>query len=114
MTINHNIIEGIIIADDTEFSPGELSSICAVSTEWITALVEEGILEPLNISSKRWRFNGACVQRIQLIQRLQRDLDINLAGAALALQLLEEIAILRTRLSIRESSVTGPTDSQHG
>ncbi|CAH1204139.1 Chaperone-modulator protein CbpM [Candidatus Nitrotoga sp. BS] len=30
--------------------------------------------------------------------RLQRDLDIGLAGAVLAMQLMDEIELLRTRL----------------
>ncbi|SDX89170.1 chaperone modulator CbpM [Nitrosomonas sp. Nm33] len=107
MTINHDAIDGIIVEDDMEFSFGELSHICAVNAEWIISLVEEGILEPMNITSKQWRFSGACLRRVQVIQRLQKDLGVNLAGAALALQLLEEVEILRTRLSIIKSSDIG-------
>lgn len=106
MTINHDVIDGIIIEDKMEFSLGELSRICAVSAEWIISLVEEGILEPVNITSKQWRFSGVCLRRVQVAQRLQRDLGVNLAGAALVLQLLEEIEILLTRLDTIKSSDT--------
>lgn len=101
--INHSVIDGVIVEDNAEFSLGELSRLCAADAEWIIALVEEGILDPLDISSKQWHFSGACLQRIQVVQRLQRDLNVNLAGAALALQLLEEIDGLRTRLTALES-----------
>jgi chaperone modulatory protein CbpM len=106
MTLNHNVIDGIIVEDDMEFSLGELSRICAVNAEWIISLVEEGILEPINITSKRWYFSGACLRRVQIIQRLQRDLGVNLAGVALVLQLREEVEILRTRLSTIKSNDT--------
>lgn len=107
MTINHDVIDGIIIEDNMEFSLGELSRICEVSAEWIISLVEEGILEPVNVTSKQWRFSGICLRRVQVAQRLQRDLGVNLAGAALALQLLEEIEILRTRIDTIKSSDIG-------
>jgi len=43
----------------------------------------------------QWRFSGASVYRARTIQRLQRDLGVNIAGAALALALLEEIDTLQ-------------------
>lgn len=101
MTTNYKLIDSVIIEDD-EFSLEELTCACAVTSEWIITLVEEGILEPLDISSNQWRFSSACLRRIQVVKRLQRDLDVNLAGAALALQLLEEIDRLRNRLSTLE------------
>ncbi|VAW90754.1 hypothetical protein MNBD_GAMMA21-1832, partial [hydrothermal vent metagenome] len=45
-----------------------------------------------------WLFNGADVVRVQVVLRLQRDLEINTPGAALALQLLDEIASLQKQL----------------
>lgn len=99
MTMTQDVIDGMIVEDDMEFSLGELSHICAVNAEWIISLVEEGILEPVDITSQQWRFRGVCLRRVRIIQRLQKDLDVNLAGAALVLQLLEEIEILRTHLT---------------
>lgn len=103
MTINHCVTDSIIVEGNVELSLGELSRACAVDAEWIIALVEEGILEPLDTSSKQWSFNGTCLRQIQVIQRLQRDLHVNLAGAALALQLLDEINELHTHLRVLES-----------
>ncbi len=45
-----------------------------------------------------WRFGGASLHRAHAALRLQRDLEINLAGVALALELLDEIESLRMRL----------------
>lgn len=77
---------------------GDLCRACGVHAEWIAALVEEGVLEPRGRGMAQWRFTGGSVRRVQMVMRLQRDLQINLSGAALALELVEEIRALRARL----------------
>jgi len=74
---------------------GDLSRMCTVDPQHIVALVEEGILQPLPDAVEEWRFAGETLRRARLALRLQRDLEINLAGVALALELLEEIQQLR-------------------
>ena len=88
---------------EMEFSLAELSQACCVDAEWLVALVEEGIIEPLERES-RWCFTGPTVQRVRTVQRLQRDLRVNLPGAALTLELLEEINALRSQLAKFEFS----------
>ena len=44
-----------------------------------------------------WRFSGSALRRAATAQRLTRDLGLNAAGVALALDLLEEIETLRIR-----------------
>jgi chaperone modulatory protein CbpM len=58
------------------------------------------VLAPLGQEPERWRFTYAHLRRVRVVSRLERDLGINLAGAALALELLEEIETLRTRLQV--------------
>lgn len=41
---------------------------------------------------------GISVRRVRCAQRLEQDLGVNIAGAALALELLEELERLRARL----------------
>jgi chaperone modulatory protein CbpM len=52
-------------------------------------------LQPLPDAAGEWQFAGENLRRARLALRLQRDLEINLAGVALALELLEEIHQLR-------------------
>jgi chaperone modulatory protein CbpM len=87
-----------IVEDELEVTLAELSQACGVHAEWLIALVDEGIIEPLS-SNAGLRFSGACIQRARVVQRLQQELGINLAGAALALDLLDEIEVLRERLT---------------
>lgn len=107
MIVNQNIIDAVIVEEGVELTLDELSRACAVNAEWIVALVDEGILEPLDIAANPWRFSGICLRRVRIIQHLQQDLDVNLAGAALALQLLEEIDSLQLRITALETHVKG-------
>ena len=91
-------LTGIILDERIELSLHELSRACSVSTERIIELVGEGVLEPVDQNQKHWRFSGLCLQRARTAMRLQRDLEINLAGVALALELMDEIEALRGQL----------------
>jgi len=96
--MNQQILNGILIDEQTELSLNDLCKACSSSAEWIIELVEEGVLEPIDHIQTQWRFSGNSLQRARTALRLQRDLDINLAGVALALDLLGEIKILESRL----------------
>jgi len=88
----------IILEEQTELTLSDLSQACAVRVESIIELVDEGVLTPDGREPHRWRFSGTHLRRATVAIRLQRDLGVNLAGAALALQLLEEIDALHARL----------------
>ncbi|MBK7422493.1 MAG: MerR family transcriptional regulator [Propionivibrio sp.] len=93
-------LSGIILEELNELTLAELCRACAVRSESIVELVEEGVLAPLGREPHRWRFSGIHMHRATVALRLQRDLGVNLAGAALALQLLDEVEALRARLRV--------------
>lgn len=86
-----------LLDESSELTLSELCRACGLPAEHILALVEEGIIEPHG-EIKQWRFSGVCVRRVRRVYTLERDLKVNLAGAALALDLLEEIERLQARL----------------
>ena len=92
-----SVVVGQIVEEQLELTVGELCRACDVQAEWITLLVDEGVLEPVGRDMQEWRFPGSSLQRTRIIARLQRDLGVNLAGAALVLELMDEIDTLRTR-----------------
>lgn len=96
--MTQKILTGIILDEQTELSLNDLSRVCSTSAEWIIELVEEGALEPISHEEVHWRFTGNSLQRARTAMRLQRDLGINLAGVALAMDLLDEIEELQARL----------------
>lgn len=91
-------LSGILLDEQIELSLDDLCRACSSSTEWVIELVEEGALEPVGDEQAGWRFTGTSLQRAHTAMRLQRDLGINMAGIALALDLLEEIETMRARL----------------
>jgi len=92
------VLTGFILDEEEALTLGELCRACAMHAEWVIGLVEEGVLEPAGRDLTNWRFSGASLRRARIAVRLQRDLGINLAGVALALDLLDEIETLRKRL----------------
>jgi chaperone modulatory protein CbpM len=94
------VLTGIIVEENIVFSLGELSLACGQSAEWVVSLVEEGVIEPVIEDHSNWQFSGNCLRRVRIVQRLESDLGLNLAGAALALELLEELEALRNRIAV--------------
>lgn len=92
------VLTGIILDERTELTLSELCQACSRSSGWVIELVEEGVLEPLGQEKSQWRFPGTSLQRARTAMRLQQDLQVNLAGVALALDLMQEIDALRERL----------------
>jgi chaperone modulatory protein CbpM len=88
-------ISAMLLDESVELSLEELCAACRLPEELVMEIVAEGIVEPLGAERAEWRFSGAAVARIQRVIRLQHDFDVNLPGAALALELLEEIERLR-------------------
>ncbi len=93
-------LNAIILEELTNLTLSEISHACAVHAERIIELVDEGVIGPFGREPHRWRFSGTHMRRASVALRLQRDLGVNLAGAALALQLLDEVESLRTRLRV--------------
>ena len=93
------LIHGSVLDDDTEMTLMELCQACSVHEDDVRVWVSEGMLRPSAEPGKPMRFRGAALRRARVAVRLTRDLEVNTAGVALALDLLDEIAELRARLA---------------
>lgn len=94
-------LSGAIFEESAVLSVRDLSRMCAVEERHIVEFVEEGVLEVVVIDAAEWRFTGAALRRARLALRLERDLELNLPGVALALELMEELERLRRELNAR-------------
>ena len=96
------ILIGAIMDDELTMTLAELSHLCSVDADWIIELVDEGILEVKGNNTIYWRFSYLNLFRARRVQRLQRDLGVNLSGIALVLTLQDEIE--RLRMLVRSAS----------
>lgn len=86
-----------IVSISTSITLDELCQSCKVEADWIAELVAHGVIEPVGQTKSDWLFAGLSVVRVAKAKRLRRDLDLNMPGVALALDLLDEIDQLRSR-----------------
>lgn len=91
--MNDEIISGTIIEQEVTLSVRELAQACAVPQDFVIRLVDADILEPIELETEQWSFSGNCLTRVRISYRLQRDLEVNLPGIAIILDLLESRGI---------------------
>jgi chaperone modulatory protein CbpM len=91
------VLRGEVLDEEPGFTLDQLCRICRLERQRIVTMVEEGLLDPEGEEPWSWRFPGTSVTHVRIVVRLQRDLGINLAGAALVLDLLERLTSARQR-----------------
>lgn len=85
-------------------SLSELCEITVVSRDHIIQIVEHGIVEPQGGDPEDWRFDTRMLITTRKAIRLYHDLEIDWAGIAFALSLIDELEELREekkRLALR-------------
>lgn len=113
MSLASREISSIVLDEEGILSFAELCRYCALPAEHLLTMVEHGIIEPQSTtsSSARWQFTSVSLVRVQTVKRLQRDLGVNMAGAALALELLDEVKTLRQQLAALHQHIQAAEDS---
>ena len=91
-------LRGSVVEEEVELTIVELVRACRTTEQQVEVWVHEGVLQPSGKTREAWRFRGDSLARMRLATRLMQDLEINTAGVALALDLLDRIAELESRL----------------
>lgn len=104
MTAQQKPFAGMILDESTTFSLDELCGVCRTRREILVEMVEEGVIEPLSQTPAEWQFAATQLPRVRRALHLYHDLELNLAGVALTLELLEELSELRARLRQLETT----------
>ncbi|MCP3865818.1 MAG: MerR family transcriptional regulator [Planctomycetes bacterium] len=97
-------LEGDILNDKDHYTFADVCRACKLSGDQVLELIDYGIIEPRGTTMRQWRFTGVSLQKVQRAYRLKRDLGLNTAGVALALDLLDEVHTLQQRLNRYEQS----------
>ncbi len=96
-------LEGEIVEESLRFSLSELCRASGATEEQLKLWVAEGAFEPEGTfdlhaeATETWIFSGSALRRAITAHRLENDLNINAAGIALALDLIDQIEALRRR-----------------
>ena len=91
---------GVVLEEQIDITVDQVCTLCRVERTQIVHLVEEGVIDPMQPAGAvaQWRFSGEALARARRAVRLQRELELNPAAAALVLDLLDEVAALREAL----------------
>lgn len=102
ISVNHALVVSQNVNHEYTISLVRLCHGYQLPLEKLLLMVEYGIIEPLNARSShiKWQFSIDCIERIQTAINLENDLEINMAGTALVLELLDEIKLLRRKLEL--------------
>ncbi len=103
--MNHvEIVSGVLI-DDATLTVSELANACSVEIAWVEQRVQEGVLVCAQVTTpmdaQQWRFASAALVRARRLVDIERTFDANPEIAALVVDLLEEVAALRSQIGVR-------------
>lgn len=88
-------VTGIMLDDGAILSLKDLCRICDANMETVVEMIEEGMIRPEGKMPENWQFTFIDFKRVRLAIHLKRDLRVNIPGAALVIELLEELEELR-------------------
>ncbi len=91
-------VSGDLVTKAPELTLDDLCESCGLTKELVTTYVSEGIVEPQGSDKMQWRFSRIHLIKVRRASRLERDLGLNVAGVALALDLMDEIEGLKRQL----------------
>ncbi|HSW69622.1 MAG TPA: chaperone modulator CbpM [Gammaproteobacteria bacterium] len=78
----------------------ELCHAYHTTPDFILELISYGTIEPQGNSIATWRFDSHQLQVVRTAVHLHHDLEVNHAGIALAIDLLEQIESLQNELNV--------------
>lgn len=103
MTKEIEAVAAEIVDETVEYGLKDVCEACGVHAERVVEMVEAGIIHARGDRPASWRFSAVTVMRSRKAFRLQRDLEINIPGLAVTLDLLDEVEALRAQVqSLRQ------------
>ncbi|HLF67207.1 MAG TPA: chaperone modulator CbpM [Gammaproteobacteria bacterium] len=92
------VYQGILLDESIRYSLIDICQCCGISAEFVIEMVEYGIFEPEGRQPEQWQFKVDDLTAAKKAIRLKHDLNLDLAGLALAMDLLSEIDELHNKL----------------
>ena len=89
-------------ATDEQLSLDDLCAIVNLNQEAIMELIEHEVIHPQGDEPPEWNFDLNELKRLKRALRLKRDLQVNVEGLAILLNLLEEVDDMRAHIQLLE------------
>lgn len=96
------VVTGVVIKRTAPLSFAELCQAVDLQHDLVIEMVEQRLIAPEGQSPENWRFDDTALRRAKIAANFHRDLDVNLEGIALALDLLDKIESLENRIRMLE------------
>ncbi|MDR3477392.1 MAG: chaperone modulator CbpM [Gammaproteobacteria bacterium] len=97
--IKRIIFSDVVVGETIQLTITEFHDKYDVEEALFFEMLEYGLFEPRKIETETIYLDLDALRRIQSALRLQRDLGVNLPGAALVLDLMKELDELRRELA---------------
>jgi chaperone modulatory protein CbpM len=97
----NTLISGVIIENGNTLTLTEFSHAIRIKEEVVIEMVEYEVLHPEGKNPQEWRFGSLSLTKGKKAASFYRDLDINMTGISMILELLERIEELEGNLKIR-------------
>ncbi len=98
MTDSKNTITAVIIEDEQCISLEELCQAINAEPKFVVELIEHELITPQGKSDRDWVFDEICLRRSKKAMSFKHDLNVNLEGIALALDLLDRIDSMQSEM----------------
>lgn len=92
------LITGIVIEESTTYTIEEVCQHYHIPKALLVELIEYGLFDNNTTQLELIKLDQKALRTMETAFRLHRDLDINLPGVALAVELLEKIDNMRDEL----------------
>ena len=96
----HDIVTGVLMDEDTTLTVVVVCQHCHLPEVVLMEWIAHGLLGDHYQPSHAIQFDYHMVDRVCTAHRLQHDLEVNLQGVILALELMDEMAKMRDELAI--------------
>ena len=94
-------ITTLVVAEKESYTFIEVSKQLDISQDLLIAMQEYGLFEVIH-QQQQMLIDQCALRKIESACRLHHDLGVNLPGVVLALELLDEIGVLRQQIAILE------------
>jgi chaperone modulatory protein CbpM len=98
MTDATDLLQAHVLDERDWIGAYEICRICRIELTAVVELADLGMVSPRGYEPEQWQIPATALPRLRTVGRLMRDLGVNVSGAALAVELLEEQHHLEQRL----------------